>query len=109
MPRQKQRGPFAYTQIVGRDVYSVIGDGLYLFDQIFGVERDSVAEHVHNSRSEYSRRKKMKREFAVFVYDGVTGVSAALISDDDIIAAGQQIYHSAFALVAPVYTHDSTV
>ena len=51
----------------------------------------------------------MKGEFAGFVYHGMTGVAAALITDDRVVAGGQQIDHAALALVAPVYAYYRTV
>ena len=46
----------------------------------------------------------MQGKLAVFVHNGVTGVVAALIAADDVVFSGDQIDHTALALVAPVDT-----
>ena len=51
----------------------------------------------------------MQGKFAVLIDDRMTGVAAALIANDDIIVLGQQVYHPALALVAPVDANDCAV
>ena len=51
----------------------------------------------------------MQSELAILIDDGVTGVAAALIADDNIIVLGQQVNHAALAFIAPVNTNDCTI
>ena len=51
----------------------------------------------------------MQGKLALLVDDGMTGVAAALIADDHVIVAGQQVHHAALALVAPVDTYDGAI
>ena len=44
----------------------------------------------------------MKSKLAEFIDDGMPGISAALISDDDIVVFGKEIDHSSLSLIAPV-------
>ena len=51
----------------------------------------------------------MQGELAQIVDNGVTGVAAALIANDYVIIAGEQVYHAAFAFVAPVNSYDGAI
>ena len=51
----------------------------------------------------------MQGELAQLVDHGVAGVAAALIADDHVIIAGEQVHHAALALVAPVDTYDGAI
>ena len=51
----------------------------------------------------------MQRKFAVLIDDRMAGIAAALITNDDIVVLGQQVYHPALALVAPVDANDCAV
>ena len=51
----------------------------------------------------------MEGEFAKFVDDGVARVAAALIADNNIKVLGEQIDHSALALVTPVDAYNCCV
>ncbi|MHB9026709.1 MAG: hypothetical protein ACYC7E_21465 [Armatimonadota bacterium] len=44
----------------------------------------------------------MQREFAIFVDDGVAGITAALIANHHICLSGKHIRDLSFALVAPI-------
>ena len=51
----------------------------------------------------------MQGEFAQVVDHGVSGVAAALVADHDVMVAGQQVYHAALALVAPVDAYNGAI
>ena len=51
----------------------------------------------------------MQSKFAVLIDHSMACVAATLVTDDDIIAFRQQVYHSALALVTPVDAYDCTV
>ena len=51
----------------------------------------------------------MQRELSLFIHDGVSGVPAALITDDDVIVPGNEVDHPAFSFVAPVDPDDRSV
>ena len=52
---------------------------------------------------------RFSANFTKFVDDGMPGVAAALISDDNIVLLRQQVDHTAFTLVSPVYTDNCTI
>ena len=51
----------------------------------------------------------MQGKLAQLVDHGVAGVAAALVADDHVIVAGEQIHHAALALVAPVDAYDGAI
>ena len=51
---------------------------------------------------------RFENEFAALVHDGVTGVVAALIADNDLMLGGEKIDHAALSLVAPVDSNNSS-
>ena len=51
----------------------------------------------------------MQGELAQIIDDGVTGVAAALITNDYILIAGEQVHHAALAFVAPVDSYDGAI
>ena len=106
---QQQGRSVAYHEVFRRYRNALGGEVVYLAAKIFAVERNAVAEHIHNALAEYARRQQMQRKLAELVYDGVACVAAALKSHDDIIIFREQVDHSALALVAPVDAYNCTV
>ena len=75
-------------------------------EKMLKVDDDAGAEYVHGVVAQYARRQQVENELALVVNDGVTGVVAALIADNDVVLFREQIDHTALALVAPVGSHD---
>ena len=51
----------------------------------------------------------MQGKFAVLIDNGMAGIAAALIADNDVIVFGQQIDHASLALVTPVDADDYSI
>ena len=109
VPRQEQGRSVAYHEVIRRYENALGRKIVYLAAKVLAVERNAVAEHIHNALAEHARRQQMQRKLAKLVYDGVAGVAAALKSHDDIIIFREQVDHAALALVAPVDAYNCTV
>ena len=70
--------------------------------QDLGIQGNAVAQNIDDVFTEHAGGQEMKIEFAVFIDNGMTGVAAALKTDNDIEILRQQVDHPAFAFVAPV-------
>ena len=66
------------------------------------VKCDTVSDNICNVGEEYAGGKKMQCKFSGIVDDGVTGICAALETDDNIRRFRQHIGDFAFPFVAPV-------
>src|SRR5690606_31798005 len=67
------------------------------------VDDDAVADHVLHTRGEDARRDEVQGELvAVREYDRVAGVVTALVSDNPVDLAAEQVGGLPFALVAPL-------
>ena len=82
------------------------GEGIVFGKKAFEVERYSRSEHVCDMIIADARRQEVEGEAALFVDDGVAGVRAALIADDNIRFGGEKIGHLSFPLVPPVCAHN---
>ena len=65
----------------------------------------SGAEDVDGFVAENAGGQQIKNEPAALVHNGMTGVVAALITDDNVIVLREKVDHTAFAFVTPVYTY----
>ena len=109
MPGQQQGGPVTDHQILRSDGYALGGDLLDFLPEIFGVQGDTVAQNVHDTLPEDTGGQQVQGKLAVLIDNGMTGVAAALITDDNVIAVGQKIYHPTLAFVTPVDSYDCSI
>ena len=89
-------------------MYSGAAKLFHLSAQMADVYDGAVAEHIHLAAAEDAGGKQVQCELAVFVYDGVSGVVAALIANDDIIVLREKVNHAALSFIAPVDSHYCT-
>ncbi len=75
---------------------------LNLFDNKRDVQGYAISEYIDTFRMAHSAWKSVKREFAVFIYDRMTGVCSALISDYYIGTVRECVNDLSFSLVTPV-------
>ena len=108
VPGQKQRGPVTDFQVFRADRHAFFPQGFDLDPEVFGVQRDTVAQNIHNAGVKNAGGQQMQRKLPIVVDDGVARVAASLIADDHVKVLRQQIDHAALALVAPVDAHDRT-
>ena len=104
VPRQEKMRAVAHTKVRGRDTAALeIGE---LAAEEREVDDASGTEHAERIGIEDPAWHEVKLERAVLVDDRVTGVVAALESDDDIRLLRQEVGDLAFALVAPLSADD---
>ena len=96
----------AYLEVGGAYRYAALAQAIDLIEQMLKVDNDSRAEHIHGVIAQYARRQQIQDKLSLVVHHGVTGVVAALITDNNIILFREQIDHTALALIAPVGSHD---
>ncbi len=86
------------------DAQVVRGDGdaagdelVDLREQHFGVEHDAVADDVHHAGAEDADGQQVRGVFLPADADGVAGVGAAAVADDDVGLLGEEIDDLALA------------
>ena len=84
VPGHEQARALAYHEIVRCDGHALGADCLDLLQEALEIERHAGAENIHDPGAEDARRQQVQGKFAVFVYNGVPRVPAALITDDDV-------------------------
>ena len=109
VPGQQQRRPVADFQIVRGDGHALPGDILHFLPQVFRVNGDAVPEDIHDTLPENAGGQQVQGKFAVLIDNGMAGIAAALIADNDVIVFGQQIDHASLALVTPVDADDYSI
>ncbi len=109
VPGQQQRGPVADFQVVRRDGNALGDDLLHFLPQALTVQGHAVAQDVDDAVPENAGGQQVEGKFALLVDHRVSGVAAALIADDHVVILGDQVYHTALALVAPVDAHNGAV
>src|ERR1041385_5546249 len=73
------------------------------------IDNDTVSDYADFAMAQDTRRNQMQHVFHSAVYDCVTGIVAALTADNDISPCRQYIDNLAFALVAPLHSHQNCV
>ena len=109
VPGQQQGSAVTDLQIVGSDGHPGSPELIHFIQQILAIKRNAITQNVHNTLTENAGGEQVQSKGPLVIYDRVTGVAAALITDHDVIVIGEIIYHAALALVAPVDTYDCTV
>ena len=75
----------------------------------FRIEHDAVADEVHHAGAKNADGQQVRRVFFVADADGMAGVGAAAIADDDIGVLGEKIDDLALALVSPLQADDAGI
>ena len=109
VPGQQQGGPVADHQVVRGDGHALGGHLLDFLPQALAIQGHAVAQDVDHAVPENAGGQQMEGELALFVDDGVPGVPAALVADHHIVVLGNQVHHTALALVAPVDAHNGAI
>ena len=104
VPRHEQVSPFRDAQVRRRD--PALLERRDLLDEEREVDDRPGAEHADRVRVEDAGRDEVQLEGALFVDDGVSGVVAALVADDEIRLLREEVRDLAFALVAPLRSDD---
>ena len=106
--RHADRGAVADLQMLGRDLHALLADVRDFLREMFEIEHHAGAENIHRAGAQNAGRQQIENEFAALVHDGVTGVVAALIADNDLMFGGEQVDHAALSFVAPVDSDNSS-
>src|SRR5439155_13210958 len=102
--RQDQVAGEARAEARGVDTAS--GQGVELVDQGRRVDDDAGPDDRDDVRIEDPRRDEVQLEHLVAEHDGVAGVVAALVADDEVGLLGEEVRGLALALVAPLQPDD---
>jgi hypothetical protein len=76
------------------------------FEKSSGLDDNPVADETSDMRMENARRQKMKNGLFAADDDRVTGVVAALETDDGTCPLGEEIDDFPLAFVPPLGAHD---
>ena len=74
----------------------------HLFNQDLGIHNDPVADDRYGVFVHDARGNEVQRKLLVAAYHGMPGVVAALIADDEIEFAGDEVRDLALAFVTPL-------
>ncbi|CDE04112.1 putative uncharacterized protein [Anaerotruncus sp. CAG:390] len=104
--RQADRSAIADLEIFGGDGYSRLAETSDLTEEVLKVYDHTVAHDIDSALAKNARGEEVENKLSLVVHHSVSGVVAALITDDHVIVGGEQIDHTALALVAPVDAYD---
>jgi hypothetical protein len=96
-------------EIDGRDGDAAAYEFVDFAEENFGVEDDAIADDVEDVFAEDSDGEEMGGVFFTADADGVAGVCAAAIADDDVSVFGEEIDDFPLALVAPLEAYDGGI
>ena len=82
---------------------------LHLLPEILAIHSNPVAENVDDFGTKNTGRQQMQRKRTTFIHHRMTGVSAALIANYNIILFRKKVYHTTLAFVSPVDTDNGAV
>src|SRR6516162_7496391 len=91
------------------DVDSQLTQAIHLGHKRNWIDNHAVSDHADFAVSQDSRRNQMQHIFHAAVNDCVPGIIAALAPDNDVCPRGQHIDNLAFALIAPLHSHQNSV
>ena len=66
------------------------------------IDYHARTHHIHGLVAENSGRQKVQNELSLFVYDRVSRVVSALITDYYIIFFTEKVNHTALSFITPV-------
>ena len=99
----------ADAEVVGGDG-EALGDELVdLGEEGFGVEDDAVADEVHDARAEDADGEQVGGVLLAVDANGVAGVGAAAVADDDLGLLGEEINDLALAFIAPLEAENARI
>ena len=107
MIRHTNDGLIADFEIIRSDSYALFLERLYLAGKMFDIDNHAVAHDIYRCIAKYARREQVHYKLALFVYNGMACVVAALVTADDVIIGGKQIHHSPLSFITPVDSYDS--
>ena len=99
-------GTGAYHKVFRGDIDACIVQPFDFAAEVADVDNGAVAENIHLFTAENAGRQKIQRKCAVVVFDGVSCIVAALVTNNNVIFFRNEVNHSALALIAPVDAHD---
>lgn len=73
------------------------------------VHDDTVADDVHRAAVENPRREKVEDELPVPGDNGVPGIGAALVADDNVGPSGEKVHDAGLPLIPPLGADHATV
>jgi hypothetical protein len=70
------------------------------------IQGHTIADDIRDMTVKDARRQLVQGKFAVVVDDGVAGIGAALVTNDNIGLAGKHVGNLAFSFIAPVTAYN---
>ena len=109
VPGKDHVGPVADPQVlVGHVALAAAGQLVELLDHAGRVEHDAAGDHARDAGRQDAAGQQRELVDLVADDDRVPGVRPALIADDEIVLAGQQVDDLALGFVAPLQTDDAS-
>jgi hypothetical protein len=104
VPRHQEVGALGDPQVRGR--HAALLERVDLVHQEAEVDDHARSQDARGVRVEDARGNEMQLERPPLVHDGVSGVVAALVADDEIRLLREEVRDLALALVAPLRSDD---
>ena len=107
MPRENHIEPVADPQIV-RMARAALGQLVELLDHAGRIQHDARGDDARDAGRENAAGQQRKLVNLVADDDGVAGVRPALVADDEVMLAGQDVDDLALGFVAPLQTDNAS-
>ena len=96
----------ADDQVLRCDLDPLVTQHFDLIEKMFEVDDHARPHHIDGLITQNAGRQQIQDELAFFVDNGMSGVVAALITDDNIIFFAQKVDHAALAFISPVCSYN---
>ena len=101
MVRHDDVSPVGDEQL-SRDIDPLTADAVDLFEEGFGVDHDTGGDDGGHTGTKNAGREQGEFVGLAFEFNGVSGVVAPLIADNDLVLVGEKVDDLAFGFVAPL-------
>ena len=100
-------GVIADHEVVA-DLHSVSPEVFHLFQKARRIDHDAVPDDRLEAWRQNTGRKQREFERPAVADDGMAGIGASVIANDDVVLIGEEIDDFAFGLVAPLQADDTS-
>ena len=107
VPGKNHVGPIADAEIIGM-AGAAFGQLVEFLDHAGRIDHDARGDDACDAGREDAARQQRKLIDLVADDDGVPGVRAALIADDEVVLAGEDVDDLALGFVAPLQTDNAS-
>src|SRR6185295_8297357 len=107
VPGKNHVGPIAEHQVVA-DLDAAGREIVDLLEDAGRIEHHAAGHHALHARRKNAAGDQRKLVSLAAGDDGMPGVAAALVADDDLVLVGQQIDEFAFGFIPPLQTDNAS-